>query len=1116
VEASFLPIAVRAFTKRRRPDVEEDDRLRTSPPPEAMRPTYFVAIDTETTTDASQRLLFGAWRYCRLDWSDDVPSLVTLDEGLFFEDDLPEWDPDGYETLRAYASERWSDADRTDPEAAWQLRFQAQQRFAENVIWRAGYEKKAHLVFFNAGFDISRLAVRAADARASRRSKRADARPPDRRFVGGFSLFVWPPGIWRPWFKIKHLDSKRALKRFGGPKRIDPDNLDDSEEDEPRAFAGHILDCRTLAFALTNEGHSLESACEAFGVPYTKRSVEHGRITPVYIDYCREDVEATATLCRALLQEYALHPIELQPTRAFSPASIAKGYLRAMGITPPSRRLGEVPEGETWDSVTGFAMTAYFGGRTETRVRRVPVPVVVLDFKSEYPTVCRLLGAWPTLTADRVHAVQVDPGQVQSFVDGLKADDLFDRGTWSEFNMICQVEPTGEILPVRARYDEHGQLGIGVNPFYYDAERLGEPWPWYALPDVVTSRVLGGRAPRIRRAIRFEPRGNAPGLSSASLRGTVQVDASRDDFFHAVVEERERRYRDTSQPAAERERLNDFLKVLANSAGYGIYAEMNRAELPKRATESIDVYGLRGFTQKVRAPEQPGEFFFAPLAATVTAAGRLLLAMLESEVTQRGGTYAVCDTDSAFVVATESGGDTGRDGDAIQALSWAEVRDVQERFRRLSPYDETVEVLKAERGSLERELRCFAISAKRYALYRETDEGTAIEAHSDEEAAGVDEGVWDIAKPSQHGLGHLLNPIDPESESRDWIKQAWRWLMALDLGLDAAEPEWLDRPAISQVTISTPGYWHLFDRWNEGRPFAEAVKPFGFMLVAYADPLRTSEEVGRLVRPFERDPRRWLDDEWLDLYDPDTRYKVAVRRSDDASQKGVVYLKTYRDVLYAYLGHPESKSIDASGLACRRTTKGVLYRRPVEAATVTHIGKEANRLEDRLSGLALSEDEYLLKLGDDGSWDRLVLPTLKTFRTKEVVIDTGLAQSTFADIASGRTRPHKRTERVLRHYAYRRAGHWLKDRNIDAPSDSGARQALYLDRRREWLERVHASYSEAVANLKREALTKPGLIGEVSSAAHVSRRRIFSLKDPLLQERVVQASRGHTAEPNQG
>src|ERR1039457_4449290 len=39
-----------------------------------------------------------------------------------------------------------------------------------------------------------------------------------------------------------------------------------------------------------------------------------------------------------------------------------------------------------------------------------------------------------------------------------------------------------------------------------------------------------------------------------------------------------------------------------------------------------------------------------------------------------------------------------------------------------------------------------------------------------------------FAKWSKHGLGHLLNPIDPESESRDWIKQIWVSLLKIPSG----------------------------------------------------------------------------------------------------------------------------------------------------------------------------------------------------------------------------------------------------------------------------------------------------------------------------------------------
>jgi hypothetical protein len=38
-------------------------------------------------------------------------------------------------------------------------------------------------------------------------------------------------------------------------------------------FRGHLLDLRTPAFVLTDRGHTLESACEMFGLPFVKRDV---------------------------------------------------------------------------------------------------------------------------------------------------------------------------------------------------------------------------------------------------------------------------------------------------------------------------------------------------------------------------------------------------------------------------------------------------------------------------------------------------------------------------------------------------------------------------------------------------------------------------------------------------------------------------------------------------------------------------------------------------------------------------------------------------------------------------------------------------------------------------
>ena len=76
---------------------------------------------------------------------------------------------------------------------------------------------------------------------------------------------------------IKSLDSKRAFISFSQRRDPDPDDQipDDEQDGEPRTtrcFRGHFLDMRTLAFALTNESHSLASACKAFGVEEGKGS----------------------------------------------------------------------------------------------------------------------------------------------------------------------------------------------------------------------------------------------------------------------------------------------------------------------------------------------------------------------------------------------------------------------------------------------------------------------------------------------------------------------------------------------------------------------------------------------------------------------------------------------------------------------------------------------------------------------------------------------------------------------------------------------------------------------------------------------------------------------------
>jgi hypothetical protein len=69
------------------------------------------------------------------------------------------------------------------------------------------------------------------------------------------------------------------------------------------------------------------------------------------------------------------------------------------------------------------------------------------------------------------------------------------------------------------------------------------------------------------------------------LASRVQIDPANQDFFVAAIEERRRVTARTDWSESERERVSKALKVFANAASYGIYAEMHRQE----SNEEMDV-----------------------------------------------------------------------------------------------------------------------------------------------------------------------------------------------------------------------------------------------------------------------------------------------------------------------------------------------------------------------------------------------------------------------------------------------------------------------------------------------------------------------------------------------
>ena len=91
---------------------------------------------------------------------------------------------------------------------------------------------------------------------------------------------------------------------------------------------------------------------------------------------------------------------------------------------------------------------------------------------------------------------------------------------------------------------------------------------WIAGPDLIASKLLSCHIPKIQKALRIIPHGQQRGLRAIQLRSAVTVDPRNEDFFTRVIEYRKQNKKD--------DRLQYFLKILANSTSYGTYLELNR------------------------------------------------------------------------------------------------------------------------------------------------------------------------------------------------------------------------------------------------------------------------------------------------------------------------------------------------------------------------------------------------------------------------------------------------------------------------------------------------------------------------------------------------------------
>jgi len=1072
-----VPVAVRVWAERTVDPPKGDDSSDGEAKPKRARstrkrryPAEALVFDTETLNETSQQLMVGVWRFYRTDADSPQTGFTCTEEGLFYPDDLPDRDPDGWQELQTYTRSARADvAAGFDPE----LKLTPVSWWLEERLHRYGDEHRDRcaVVGFNLPFDLGALASYWAPARGDYR--------------GGWSLGLWGTfddiGKWsdRRYHRrilARSIDPRRTLFAWGS--RTDADKPDFWQM---RRF----VDLRTLVFALTDRSHSLESACAAFGDRFVKANVDYGVINEPLLRYARADVAHTATLYRNCLAELARHAgVDLPPHALYSPAGVGAAYLRAMSVTPPLEQFADLDR-----RVYGWSMSAFFGGRAEARIVRTPVPVVVVDFTSMYPAQNALLDTWPLLTAQQLD-VEDATDAVRRLVAATDLPErLFNPATWREQIGLTLVEldrPEGVILPVRAGYEPGAaDYGIGVNPLHYDGQL------WYALPDVLAAALLGDAPIIIRRALRLRPVGRQTDMTPVDLRGHRTVDPSTDaNPFVAMIEERHRVKHSEDLPAEERERLDLFLKITANATAYGSLARFDRKDETKPVPVTVYGPGEDPFVDRTAHPEDPGPYCFPPVAASITAGARLMLALIEHSLGQAGGAYAFMDTDSIAIVATPDGGTVAcptASGDTVTAVSHEQVRTLLRRFDSLNPYGPDVvnddvslgrSPWKVEHHSLDRPIWCYAIASKRYALYEQTETGPQLVQIADthEESGASDDGVAaesasdaSFTDWSEHGLGMYLDPsngqVRDDKGRRLWVRDAWQWVLTRALtGDDPPLPVWADRYAVTQFTVSSPTQAGWFRQPADGGPTPGKPRPFGFGLLGHVDNLAAN-----LVNPFtgdtvraypaagyDRSPGNWPG---LDWYDRHSGQPITTANAEHLGEnprllaetlmRGVVPMRTVGSILRTYSDRPEHKSLQPDGHSAQGRSSGQMCRRPLQSAPVltTLTGKEGNHLLERVTGILTDPEDYRTRYGslDVERWQRLVLPVLREIRAgtgsarlaEELSITDRQLRKWLAEVSvphAGDTKNRQRVEKYVLDFAQARLA--MLGRRVPAKPDA--------------------------------------------------------------------------------
>ncbi len=1052
-DGDLLPVAIRCYLEtppklKKRNGLEPSERKQKRA---KSRPLRMMTIDVETLTQEtldnpdlmpgfdpaewnapSMPLLFGCAHLSTRKY--DSKEWTRESEWTFYPDNLPA------ETLvklrRYFRRDNLRFGDWWEPKDSPGVKayFVSLSEFLK-AFYREAVSQRCIIQGYNAGFDLSRLACLVGPAAKD-------------FYRGGFSFILWPDptgkhrgNLYRPRLREKQLGPQSILLNFS-TVRLDG---------EGKGFYTppcEILELSQFCLSLLGEANTLDDAAKALGIPTRKTEISgHGIITQDYFQYNRQDVLLTTRVAIAAMERFDRHPISrghfppggLSETQVYSGASISKGYLTHMGI---KSRLDIQPNFSRKAMAVG--MESFLGGRSECRIWRTPVPVAPLDFVSNYPTVAGLQDLWELLTAGKVLVVRCVK-DIRKLVKNITLDDLYNPETWKRFNGFVRIIPRGEILPVRAEHKEGGGWKIGNNPYFSDTPQ------WFAIADLVAAKIRDPEIkPEILEAFRLMPEGFQPDLKPVEFGGTLTIDPKEDDFFIKIVEERARVKRGLEpykgKPAVELEALSTFLKIMAVSGAYGIYAEINRKELAVNATEIMNLWTSAnpGNYQPLSThyPEKGGRFFWAPLASLITAGGRLLLTMLQVEAENRGASYALMDTDSVFVTYRKGGGKIEMAGadQSITLLNDEQLDEIINKFDSLNLYDPDVipHLLKHEYKE-HQPLLALSLGPKRYVLLDTSGEPVA----------------W-----KESALGAILPPTDDP----EWIKSWWRAIASGD-PLPFADGALIRKHSVR--TWETYTHFKTLNTESTGtngndRSYQSQIKPFNFLIKAQPDLIIGSDE-GPLIAPFERNHKVWDTLPWINTHSGKRTFITLDPATAAEASNESTCIKTIGSYFNFFTGFtPIEFRLPPNN------RPGLLGLRPVQMESLTLIGKESHTLgsfseitliDPQPSEVLIINDEINIPARSSRSvplsrfgkrapadWLERISPILKDLPhslSLELCEQHQVTPRTVSYWADLGRKPADRFRRSIEHFCVRFAERILKDSNVLVPTHKPNLIAVY-------------------------------------------------------------------------